>query len=159
MQRDWNGFHTAAVSLATAAVKWSVAIQGFCPIAAHGRPDAIVVPRHWSEIADEESHVGRILSVSQERDDTPFKIAAIHPLESGGFEIDLVQGGLRPEESVQIAHPPQQPGMQRTLQQAPLQAAIVVPFVPLAKVVTHEQQLLPGMAPHIAVKEPQVREL
>jgi len=91
MQRQGNRFHTAPVSLAAAAVKWSVAIQGFSPIAVHGCPDAIVVPRHGSEIADEESHVIKILCPSQERDDTPFTIAAIHPLKSGGFEIHLVQ--------------------------------------------------------------------
>ena len=91
MQRQGDRFHPPAVSLAAAAVKQNVAIQSFSPSAVHGRPDAIAVPRHGSEIADEESHVGMIPRPSEERDDTPFKIAAVHPLESGGFEIYLVQ--------------------------------------------------------------------
>jgi hypothetical protein len=77
MQRQRYRFHSATVSLTGAAVKLSVTIQGFSPIAAHRRPDAVVVPRHGSEIADDESHVGRILRPSQERDDTPFIITAI----------------------------------------------------------------------------------
>jgi hypothetical protein len=91
VQRQGNRFHATAIPLAAAAVKWSVAIQGFSPIAVHGRPDAIILPNHGSEIADEETHVIRILCPSQERDYTPFTVAAIHPLKSGGFEIHLVQ--------------------------------------------------------------------
>jgi hypothetical protein len=91
MQRQGNRFHAAAVPLAAAAVKFSVAIQGFSPVAVHGRPDAIVLPNHGSEIADEESHVGGVLCPPQERDDTPFPIAAIHPLKSRGFKIHLIQ--------------------------------------------------------------------
>ncbi len=91
MQRHGNRLDTAHVSLAATAVKLSIAIQDFSPIAVHGCPNAIVVPRHESEIADDESHVGRILRPSKERDDTSFKIAAIHPLESRWFEIHFVQ--------------------------------------------------------------------
>src|SRR5208282_2263835 len=108
VQRQGNRFYPAAVSQAASAVKQSVAVQDFSPFAVHGRPDAIVVPRHGSEIADEESHVVMILGPSQEGDDTPFPIAAIHPLKSGRFEIHLIQGRLPPVKSVQIAHPPAQ---------------------------------------------------
>jgi hypothetical protein len=91
MQRQGNRFHPATVPLAAAAVEFSVAIQGFSPIAVHGCTDAIVVSNHGSKIADEESHLIRILCPPEERDDAPFTIAAVHPLESRRLEIHLVQ--------------------------------------------------------------------
>jgi len=53
----------------------------------------------------------------------------------------------------------QQPGMLRIFQQGPIEASIVVPLTPLPKFASHEQQLLAGMALHIAVQQPQVCEL
>jgi hypothetical protein len=90
MRPQGSRVHAAAVSQAAAAVKQSVAVQNFSPLAVYGHADAIVVPGHGSEIADEESHVGRILGPPQEGDDTLFPIAAIHPLKSGGFKIHVV---------------------------------------------------------------------
>ena len=40
-----------------------------------------------------------------------------------------------------------------------MQAGVEVPLVPLAEVAAHEQQLLAGMRPHVAVQQPQVGEL
>jgi len=40
------------------------------------------------------------------RKEMTLKIAAIHPLKSGGFEIHLVQVRLPPAKDGQIAHPP-----------------------------------------------------
>jgi hypothetical protein len=91
MQRQGNCFHYTAVALAAATVELSIAIQGLFPITAHWGSDSVVVPGHWSEIADDESSVVGILGPSQEGDDTPFRVAAIHPLESGWFEIHLIQ--------------------------------------------------------------------
>ena len=64
MQRHCGGFHAAVVALTTATVKESVAVQDFLPRAIQGRADAIVVARHRSEVADEESRVGRVFGAS-----------------------------------------------------------------------------------------------
>ena len=63
MQRHCGGFHAAVVALTAATVKDSVAVQDFLPAAIHGTTDAIVVARHGSKVADEESGVGRVLGV------------------------------------------------------------------------------------------------
>ena len=91
MQGQGSSFHTAAVTLAAAAIEWSIAIQGLCPITAYWGPDPVVVPGHRREIADEESCVVRILRPSEEGDDTPCRVAATHQLEPGRFEIHLIQ--------------------------------------------------------------------
>src|SRR6185312_2716137 len=41
----------------------------------------------------------------------------------------------------------------------PIEAGVVVPLVPLAEVVTHEEQLLARMSEHVAIDQPKVCEL
>src|SRR6202166_1056306 len=51
-----------------------------------------------------------------------------------------------------------QPSMKWSSQQVPIQARIVIPLRPLAELITHEQELLAGMAEHEPVQEPQICE-
>ena len=49
--------------------------------------------------------------------------------------------------------------MARKFEQVPVEAAVVVPFAPLAELAAHEQQLLAGLGEHVAEQQPQVGEL
>ena len=44
------------------------------------------------------------------------------------------------------------------LEQVPVEAFVVAPFTPLRDLAPHEEQLLPGVAVHVAVKQPEVGE-
>ena len=59
---------------------------------------------------------------------------------------------------VQIANQPLQAGVQRILEQMPIQAGVMVPFALLAEFPAHEEQLLARMAEHEAVVGPQIGE-
>ena len=48
--------------------------------------------------------------------------------------------------------------MARLLEEVPVEAAVEVPLPPLPELVSHEDELLAGVAPHVAVEEAEVRE-
>ena len=80
------------------------------------------------------------------------------PLESGGLAVELVQGRHASVEPVEIADQRLDAGMQRPLEQMPVERMVVPPFVLLAELTAHEQELLAGMAEHEAVIGAQVGE-
>jgi hypothetical protein len=49
--------------------------------------------------------------------------------------------------------------MQGGLEQVPIDALVVIPFLPLADFASHEQQLLAGVRVHPGVKHTEVGEL
>src|SRR5258708_34785518 len=49
--------------------------------------------------------------------------------------------------------------MHRELQQMPIEAAVVIPFLPLSEFTAHEHEFLAGIGIHPGVKHPQVREV
>ena len=86
-------------------------------------------------------------------------VVAVDPLEAGVIEVDLVQRRLAAIQRVQVGHAASaRPGASPTAA-GPTAAVVVVPFVPLAELAAHEQQLLAGVRPHVAVEQPQVGEL
>ena len=60
---------------------------------------------------------------------------------------------------VEILHEAPQRGVHRIVEQVPVEAEVVVPLAPLPEFRAHEQQLLAGMAVHVAVQRPQGRVL
>ena len=48
--------------------------------------------------------------------------------------------------------------MHRELQEMPIEAAVVIPFLPLSEFTAHEQEFLAGIGIHPGVKHPQVGE-
>src|SRR5712691_4918862 len=55
-----------------------------------------------------------------------------------------------------MLHQPSQSIGPRKIDQVPVEARIVVPFVPLAELATHEEQLFAGMAVHPRVKHSKI---
>src|ERR1700722_17527730 len=45
------------------------------------------------------------------------------------------------------------------VEQVPIEATVVVPFVPLAKFAAHEEHFLAGTRPHVAIERAEVSEL
>ena len=64
-----------------------------------------------------------------------------------------------PIQGIQIPHPSLDADMGKILQQVPFDTSVVVPLAPLGDFPTHEEQLLPRLGIHVAVEEPQIREL
>ena len=77
----------------------------------------------------------------------------------GGVEVALVQRRLGGVDAVQVLDEPLQPGVQRLVEQVPVEAAVVVPLASLAELAAHEHQLLAGVRVHVAVERAQRRRL
>ena len=60
---------------------------------------------------------------------------------------------------VQILNEAPQSGMERIVEQVPVEAMVVVPLAPLAEFAAHEHQLLARMGVHVAVERAQRRGL
>ena len=65
------------------------------------------------------------------------------------------RGGIK---MVQVAHQIGYPRMGRLCRCTPVQISVMCPFFGLGKFTPHEQQLLAGMGPHVAVIGSQVRK-
>src|SRR5262249_43767266 len=133
-----NGLHAADVPLAASAVYGGVTIQALLPVSAQWNSDAVVSTWNRSEVQRNKGHIRWVFGPPDKSDDAAFKIVAVHPLKSGSLEIYLVERRLSAVERVQIAHPSQQARMKRILQEVPIEAALVVPLIPLAEVSSHE---------------------
>ena len=70
-----------------------------------------------------------------------------------------MQGRLPAIQSVQIADQRLKSRVVRVFSQMPVQTALGVPFLPLTEFAPHKQKFLAGMAEHIPIVRPQVREL
>src|SRR6185312_8966175 len=142
-----------------AAILRRVAVQALAPPAAERHTDAIVVPRHRREVARDQGYILGPLSPAQVHDHALIGIVAVDPLEAVGREVALVEGGSRTIEAVDVPHPAADAFVQRIREHMPLQALVMLPLAPLADLPAHEEELLAGMSPHVAVEQPQRCEL
>src|SRR6202043_3261037 len=152
-------FHSAEVAPAGTAVFPGIGIQNLAPDPAGRYADQEIGARNRREIAYHEQRSTLTRRLAQERDDADFRTVEVHPFESVGGKIDLVQRRFAAVNPVQVAHQVLYTGVFRQIGNPPLELALVRPFAPLPEFAAHEQQLLAGMRPHVAVKGAQVGEL
>ena len=101
----------------------------------------------------------RRFALAQQGNSAGGVVVGVDPLESGGFVIQLMQGGFAAVKAVQLLHPCLNAAMHLILQHVPFEAGIVVPLAYLAELVAHEEQLLAGLGVHVAEEQPQIGEL
>jgi len=82
----------------------------------------------------------------------------VDPFEPTGFAIELMQRSVVTVDSVQRANQARNARMTFIVEQRPRQLGIMVPFVGLAKFLSHKQQLFARMRPHESKVRPQIGE-
>src|ERR1700722_9364430 len=112
MDRQGARRDAPGISLTAPSIERSIAVQHLAPTAAGGHTHTIILPRHRCKVADKQSLVRGISSLSEEANDPALRIAAVHPFKPGRIEIDFEQGRLASIERVQIADPSQQSGVE-----------------------------------------------
>ena len=70
-----------------------------------------------------------------------------------------MEGGFLPVHPVQLRHEKGNPLVLRDGELVPLEAVVVVPFLPLGEFAPHEQELLSGVGEHIAVEHAETGKL
>ncbi len=154
------GRHNArAIANIAAAVVGGIAVENLFVPAAFRHAQQVAFAWHRCEIVGHDHKVRRIFCLAHEAEHAVLPVVAIDPFEARVIEIDFVQSRLAAHELVQIGHGLFQTLVRFPLQQMPLQAFVVIPFVPLAEVAAHIEQLLAGMRPHVAEQKPHVGEL
>ncbi len=140
------------------AVDDGIAVEYLAPAACARYAKPVVRPGHRRKIAYHQDATPAAV-LAQKSDDARLRIALINPLEPFRREVELVQRGRCPIDAVQVAHPALYAGVQRKMQHVPLEALVVLPLALLTELPAHEQQLLAGVPPHIAIQQTQIREL
>ena len=114
---------------------------------------------HRGEVADKEQGLLLLLRLSHEDHDVLRCVVALDPLETVGVIIHLAQRRILGIELVEGLHILLHLAVDGVLKEVPLQLPVLIPLVHLAEILSHEQELLAGMAQHEAVGRPQVGEL
>ena len=86
-------------------------------------------------------------------------VVGIDPLEAGPVAVVEVQCRLVTVEAVEVGDEALDTGVTLVLGEVPVDAGVMGPFVPLADLTAHEQQLLARLCPHVAEQQSQVGEL
>ena len=70
-----------------------------------------------------------------------------------GPAIQFAESRLASVDPIQIMNPFLDASVGRKLEQVPIEAAVVIPFIALAELASHEQELLAGHAEHVAKQQ------
>ena len=118
-----------------------------------------MVPRHRGEVVRAENRRAALFALAQKTYDALLKIRAIHPLETAGLLLSMVERGLISIQAVELRNPTLQSSMLGLVDQVPVEALLVTPLLPLSKFSAHEEQLLSRLPPHVTKEKPQISEL
>ena len=93
----------------------------------------------------------RLASFSQPGEHAAFGIMHDQPLEPGILAIEFVQSWYRPIKTIEITDQSLHTRMPGVLEKMPIKRMIMAPFVLLAELAAHEQELLAGVTEHEAI--------
>ena len=141
-----------------ASVFLGVAIQDFSPIAGVGYSHPIIVPRQRSEIAHNYQPVFFGATFAYEAENAAKRVVAVDPFESGWIEVQLVQSRLLAIGPIEVFHPALERRMGRIVKEVPVEAFLMIPFVPLTELTTHEEEFLPRLCIHVTIEKSQIGE-
>src|SRR5262249_44730797 len=120
---------------------------------------AIVAVNDRREITDARHLPPRRWRNPQERNHVVVYVAPVDPPKPLRVRVAFEERRLASIQAIELSHETSHPFVLGLLQQVPIEARVVVPLVRLPELAPHEEQLLPGMSPHVSVERAQVREL
>src|SRR5262249_9790048 len=151
--RHRGGLYRSQVPVAASPVGSGIAVEHFAPHPPAWCSYPIVRTRYWREVADHQQRRVGSLPLAQEAHYTALSIIALDPGKAPWLTIPLVQHRSLAIELVQVHDPLLEPGMRSALEQMPVEARLVVPLSPLAKLPAHEEEFFAGLGIHIAQQE------
>src|SRR6202046_3642664 len=159
MPRNSLRGHLTGIALIAPTVHRRVAVEDFAIDARRWNTDAIAGAHDGREItyADQFAAAGR--RNTHEGDYVLICVVRIDPLETRRLMIRFPQRGLGAIEAIEIANQVLQATMIALIEQIPIQARVMIPFAPLAKLAAHEKNFLPRPRPHVTEQRAQVGEL
>src|SRR5262245_3708682 len=155
---DFFGVDTPEITEVFPTIYLRVAIEDLAPEPGTWHPNAIVDSRDWSKVADDGDDLGLMLGLSHEAQHTLLRVASVNPLEACRTAVQFVQCFLSPIHMSEVRDPTLHLPMRIVLEQTPLEAFIMGPFLPLTEFAAHEQKLLCGLSVHVGVEQAQIGE-
>lgn len=131
--------YLAAVPHVASAIQRRVTIEQLDVTSFLADPHTVAQSRYRCEIVHTHDRVSGIDSFPLKQNDAARTILKVNPIETRVVEINLVKRGLRSMDPVEIFDPAHDPLMRLILCQMPVEALVVIPFIPLAKIHAHEQ--------------------
>src|SRR5262249_20617977 len=131
MRGDRLAGDAAGVADIAAAVDLRVAVEELGVPAWNRYADAVLRPGHRREVEDHHEKIAAVARIANDRDNAVLVVIAIDPPEALRIEVALVERRLRAVAPVEIAHVSMERLVLRLIQQVPVEAAIVIPLVPL----------------------------
>src|SRR5215469_1026314 len=141
-----------------AAVQRGIAVEDLAPGPRKWNLDAVVAIDLRREVYHHEATVLRLASFTQPREYAAFGVMHDQPLEPGVLTIEFVQSRYRAVKTIEITDQSLHARVPGVLEKMPIKRMIVAPFVLLAELAAHEQELLAGVTEHEAVISAQVGE-
>src|ERR1700736_1398640 len=138
-----------------AAVSFGVGVDNFA-VKSSLRYAETIVGSHQRRRIDNENDDLVFARFPQERNDAVVGVVKIDPLKAFEAVVLLPERGLAFLSEIQMLNHPSQPIVSRKIDKLPVEARVVVPFMPLAELAPHEKQLLAGMAIHPRVKHSKI---
>src|ERR1051325_262343 len=157
--RHCFGFDARDWAEALASIFFVVRIEYQPVVARDGKPNTESLADERREVADTDDAPPRRRRDAHEGQGVPTHVPSVYPLETFRVAVGFPERGLCGVKAVEVADERLQATMIGLLKQMPVEAAFLVPFPPLAQLPAHEEQLLAGMGPHVAVEGAQVAEL
>src|ERR1700736_4277929 len=150
--------HPAPIADVATSVDPSVGVQDlFVPTLARCSYSVGVSGNRCGIHREEQSGTG--LRLTEEREDAVIGVVSIYPFKSDITIIVLRKGRFALVKEIEMLDQPSKAVVQGRLEQVPIDALVVIPFLPLADFASHEQQLFAGVRVHPGVKHTEVGEL
>ena len=111
------------------------------------------------KVADKQQGFFLLLGAADENHHALLVIAAVNPLEALRVIILLIKSRMAQIQVIQRLYVILHLLMNRVLCQIPLQGCIFIPLIHLGKILSHKQQLFPGMSGHKTISCSQVLSL
>jgi len=150
------GPNLSLVAYATAPILLSITIEDLPPASRFGRAQAVVVSQAGGVVEDDEEDLF-ILS-AQKADHALLVVVGIDPTEASREAVRGMKSGLTTIDLIEDKQRSLYSIMERTLQEMPTDAAVMVPLRPLSDIHPHKEQLLAGLSPHITEEEAEIGE-
>src|SRR5260370_5593081 len=158
LPRNRIGVHSTPIADVAPDIDSSIGIQTlFVPTLARCSYPVGVSGNRCGIHREEQNGTGPPLTYESE--DAVVGVVQIYPLKSGITIIVLRKGRLAFVKKIEMLDQPSETVVQGILEQVPIDALVVIPFLPLADFAPHEEQLFAGVRVHPGVEHAEVSEL
>src|SRR5690606_15124622 len=146
------------IASAAATVKCRVAVEQLAPVSGVRHTHPVVLTHERREVADDEellalAGVGIGRGTAHVGEHTVPRVVGIEPLEAASGEVELARRALAAVERVEIPHPALHACVCIMPEQRPVELSVVIPFLPLPDLASHEQELLAGLREHVTEEQ------